>query len=152
MNPFVIAGICAGAFLYGGIRTLARGRKSKGTPDTGSKTKAADGLDQAQESVSSPLETSPALREVPEMADEVDTVIQQVETAEDPTVAAGFPQEEMAHEPEMAIPFSGSKEKHWFLIKSKDGKVRVCQAWEKTPKTIAGPFPTKEEAWRAKEL
>lgn len=40
--------------------------------------------------------------------------------------------------------------KHWFLVKSRSGQVRVCQAWEATPKTIAGPFLTKDEATRAK--
>lgn len=43
-------------------------------------------------------------------------------------------------------------EMHWFLIKPKTGPVRVVQAKGKTPKTVAGPFPTKEDAHRAREL
>jgi hypothetical protein len=49
------------------------------------------------------------------------------------------------------ITSSRSGQKHWFLVKSKTGAVRVCEAWEPTPKTIAGPFLTKEEALLAKE-
>jgi len=42
--------------------------------------------------------------------------------------------------------------KHWFLVKSSSGQVRVCQAWEATPKTIAGPFLTRDEATKAKTM
>lgn len=47
---------------------------------------------------------------------------------------------------------SGAPEMAWFLIKSKTGSVRVMQAKGKTPKTVAGPYPTKEDAYRAREL
>ncbi|MEJ2719485.1 MAG: hypothetical protein P8182_20530 [Deltaproteobacteria bacterium] len=40
----------------------------------------------------------------------------------------------------------------WFLIRAKTGSVRVVQARGKTPKTVAGPFPTKEEAHKARAL
>ena len=42
------------------------------------------------------------------------------------------------------------RKKQWFLVKSSSGQIRVCQAWEATPKTIAGPFSTRDEATRAK--
>jgi hypothetical protein len=42
--------------------------------------------------------------------------------------------------------------KEWFLLRSKTGSVRVVQAKRKTPKTVAGPFATKEEAYRARAL
>ena len=64
---------------------------------------------------------------------------------------AEVPPDEGLSDSALSMELSGGKEKHWFLVKSKDGKVRVCQAWERTPKTIAGPFPTKEAARRAKE-
>ncbi len=48
-------------------------------------------------------------------------------------------------------PAEHGRKKHWFLVKSSSGQIRVCQAWEPTPKTIAGPFLTREEATRAKE-
>ncbi len=37
------------------------------------------------------------------------------------------------------------------VIKDKNGDCRVIKAQAKTPKTIAGPFKTKEEAQKAKE-
>lgn len=47
---------------------------------------------------------------------------------------------------------SGAPAMAWFVIKSKTGSVRVVQARGKTPKTVAGPYPTKEEASKAREL
>lgn len=44
------------------------------------------------------------------------------------------------------------RRKQWFLIKASTGAIRVCEAWERTPKTIAGPFPSKEAALKAKQL
>jgi hypothetical protein len=41
--------------------------------------------------------------------------------------------------------------RQWFLVRSKTGAVMVVQALGETPKTIAGPFQTKEEAYAAKE-
>lgn len=41
--------------------------------------------------------------------------------------------------------------KQWFLVRSKKGAVMVVQALGETPKTIAGPFQTKDEAYSAKE-
>ncbi len=46
---------------------------------------------------------------------------------------------------------TSKRKKVWFLIESKSGAVRVCEAWRKTPKTIAGPFPTKAAAQKAKQ-
>ena len=46
---------------------------------------------------------------------------------------------------------TSKRKKVWFLIESKSGAVRVCEAWSKTPKTIAGPFPTKAAAQKAKQ-
>ncbi|MEJ2716106.1 MAG: hypothetical protein P8182_03060 [Deltaproteobacteria bacterium] len=40
--------------------------------------------------------------------------------------------------------------KQWFIIKDKKGVCRVIEAAAKTPKTIAGPFKTKDEAQKAK--
>jgi len=40
---------------------------------------------------------------------------------------------------------------NYFVIKDENGVCKVIQANEKTPKTIAGPFKTKEEAEKAKE-
>ena len=39
----------------------------------------------------------------------------------------------------------------YVVIKNKNGDCSVIKAQEKTPKTIAGPFKTKEEAQKAKE-
>ena len=39
----------------------------------------------------------------------------------------------------------------YVVIKDKNGICKIIKAQEKTPKTIAGPFKTKEEAQRAKE-
>ncbi len=39
----------------------------------------------------------------------------------------------------------------YVVIKDKNGVCKVIKAQEKTPKTIAGPFKTKEEAEKAKE-
>jgi hypothetical protein len=38
----------------------------------------------------------------------------------------------------------------WVVIKDKNGVCKIIKAVEKTPKTIAGPFKTKEEAENAK--
>jgi TolA-binding protein len=43
-----------------------------------------------------------------------------------------------------------AQEKHWFVVKDKNGVCRVIEAKEKTPATIAGPFKTKEEAEKRK--
>jgi hypothetical protein len=39
----------------------------------------------------------------------------------------------------------------YVVIKDKNGNCKIIRAQEKTPKTIAGPFKTKEEAVKAKE-
>ncbi|MFH0958404.1 MAG: hypothetical protein V1897_06840 [Pseudomonadota bacterium] len=39
----------------------------------------------------------------------------------------------------------------YVVIKDKKGVCKIIKAQEKTPKTIAGPFKTKEEAQKAKE-
>ena len=39
----------------------------------------------------------------------------------------------------------------YVVIKDKNGVCKVIKAVEKTPKTIAGPFKSKEEAMKAKE-
>jgi hypothetical protein len=39
----------------------------------------------------------------------------------------------------------------YVVIKDKNGVCRILEAVEKTPKTIAGPFKTREEAEKAKE-
>ncbi|MFH1115238.1 MAG: hypothetical protein V1792_15115 [Pseudomonadota bacterium] len=38
----------------------------------------------------------------------------------------------------------------WVVIKDSKGVCKVVQAKDKTPKTIAGPFATKDEALKAK--
>lgn len=38
----------------------------------------------------------------------------------------------------------------WVVIKDKNGICKVIKAQDETPKTIAGPFKTKEEAEKAK--
>lgn len=42
--------------------------------------------------------------------------------------------------------------KQWVVIKDSKGVCKVIQAKGKTPKTIAGPFATKEEAQKAKAV
>jgi len=42
-------------------------------------------------------------------------------------------------------------DKQWWVIKDKKGVCKVIQAKEKTPAYLAGPFPTKEAATKAKE-
>jgi hypothetical protein len=42
-------------------------------------------------------------------------------------------------------------EKQWCVIKDKNGVCKVIQCKDKTPDTIAGPFPTKDAAKKAKE-
>jgi len=42
-------------------------------------------------------------------------------------------------------------EKQWCVTKDKKGVCKVIQCKDKTPTTIAGPFPTKEAAKKAKE-
>ncbi len=42
-------------------------------------------------------------------------------------------------------------EKSWFVQKDKNGVCSVHQLKAKTDKTIAGPFPTKDAAMKAKE-
>ncbi|MBI4965385.1 MAG: hypothetical protein HY913_19065 [Desulfomonile tiedjei] len=42
-------------------------------------------------------------------------------------------------------------EKQWYVIKDKKGVCKLIQATEKTPTYLAGPFPTKEAATKAKE-
>lgn len=42
-------------------------------------------------------------------------------------------------------------DKQWCVTKDKNGKCKVIQCKDKTPTTIAGPFPTKEAAVKAKE-
>jgi hypothetical protein len=39
----------------------------------------------------------------------------------------------------------------YVVIKDKNGICKIIKAQEKTPKTIAGPFKTKEEAEKAKD-
>ena len=41
-------------------------------------------------------------------------------------------------------------EKQWCVVKDKKEKCRVIQCEKKTPKTVAGPFKTKDEADKAK--
>jgi hypothetical protein len=41
--------------------------------------------------------------------------------------------------------------KQWWVIKDKKGVCKVIQAKDKTPAYLAGPFPTKEAAAKAKE-
>jgi hypothetical protein len=41
--------------------------------------------------------------------------------------------------------------KSWFLIKDKNGVCKVIEAEKKTPKTIAGPFTSKDAAAKAKD-
>ena len=43
-----------------------------------------------------------------------------------------------------------AEDKKWFIIKGKSGVCRVISAADKTPKTIAGPYDTKETAQEAK--
>jgi len=43
------------------------------------------------------------------------------------------------------------KAKQWFVLKDKNGKCSVHQEKGPTPKSIAGPFATREEAVKAKE-
>ena len=43
-----------------------------------------------------------------------------------------------------------AEDKKWFIIKGKSGVCRVISASDKTPKTIAGPYDTKEEAQQSK--
>ncbi len=40
--------------------------------------------------------------------------------------------------------------KKWVVIKDSKGVCKVIQAKDKTPKTVAGPFATKDEAMKAK--
>jgi hypothetical protein len=42
-------------------------------------------------------------------------------------------------------------EKQWFVIKDSRERCSVIQAKAATPKTIAGPFATKDQAQKAKE-
>jgi len=42
-------------------------------------------------------------------------------------------------------------EKQWYVIKDKKGVCKVIQAKEKTPAYLAGPFPSKDAAMKAKE-
>jgi hypothetical protein len=46
----------------------------------------------------------------------------------------------------------GPDEKRWFLVRSTKGYLRATLLRAKTPKAVAGPFPTKTAALRAKEL
>ena len=41
-------------------------------------------------------------------------------------------------------------DKKWFIVKGKSGVCRVISAADKTPKTIAGPYDSKENAQAAK--
>ncbi len=89
------------------------------------------------------LETPPKVRpeleahEEPSQRPEVEASEESVpETAE---ISEGSP-----------TPAKRERKKLWFLVKSSSGQVRVCQAWEATPKTIAGPFPTRDAATKAK--
>lgn len=45
---------------------------------------------------------------------------------------------------------SFAAEKKWVVIQDSKGNCKVIQAADKTPKTIAGPFATKDEAMKAK--
>jgi len=40
--------------------------------------------------------------------------------------------------------------KHWFLVQTKKGDLKLLQAQKETPKTVAGPFPTKQAAVNAR--
>jgi len=42
-------------------------------------------------------------------------------------------------------------EKQWYVIKDKKGVCKVIQAKEKTPAYLAGPYPSKDAARKAKE-
>ena len=41
--------------------------------------------------------------------------------------------------------------KQWFLVRSRQGHLKLSFSRTKTPKAVAGPFPTREDALRAKE-
>ncbi len=47
---------------------------------------------------------------------------------------------------------SHAGKKMWFLVQSSTGQVRVCRALGPTPKTVAGPFTSKEAAQQAKRI
>ncbi len=82
----------------------------------------------------------------------VDTAYDVIDSADVQTAMSAADDEcSTADETSSEISLSQSGQKHWFLVKSKTGAVRVCEAWEPTPKTIAGPFLTKEAALLAKE-
>jgi hypothetical protein len=49
------------------------------------------------------------------------------------------------------LPKKAPGDKQWFLIQTKEGAIKTVQALSKTPRTVAGPFPTKQEALNAKE-
>ncbi len=51
----------------------------------------------------------------------------------------------------LGVSLALAAEKSWFVQKDKNGVCSVHQLKAKTDKTIAGPFPTKDAAVKAKE-
>jgi len=96
--------------------------------------------------VSEPKETAA----VPVNTTEPPEVVALPVTTPDPCAEAGI--DTCVEEIDSGPPPDSDRRKSWFLIRTAAGSVRVCQAWRPTPKTFAGPFPTREEACQAKVL
>lgn len=47
--------------------------------------------------------------------------------------------------------FAVAADKQWYVVKDSKQRCRVIQAKDKTPKSIAGPFATKDLAQKAKD-
>lgn len=149
MNPSIILGICAGMALYVVLRTLVGGRRIRSASDCAGKVLPSVVKD--REAAVAPSVPTAAVTEVPDLETVQDAGHVESDEEETAREAPELPATGGKPKSSLSVAFSGAKRKQWFLVKSTTGAVRVCQALERTPKTIAGPFATKEEAYRAKE-
>lgn len=149
MNPSIILGMCAGMVLYVVLRTLFGGRKAGSAADCAGKVLPFVAKDRETSAV--PSLPSPEVAEIMDREVKSDAAHKGSDEKEMVSEAPQSPPAPVKPKSSLSIAFSGAKKKQWFLIKSTTGAVKVCQAFEWTPKTIAGPFATKEEAYRAKE-
>ena len=142
-NPILVAGVGIGVYAVGSVLKLASGKKKH--PRRTALPKVPGKEPDQNSPVTEPPKPQPGL---PAIREEIIAAPEPVKTKEDVAKKASAPNKANRNARSRT---SSPKKKSWFLIRLKTGEVRVCQAWGKTPKTIAGPFLSRAAALRAKQ-
>lgn len=149
MNPSIMLGICAGALLYGVLKALIGVWKGPSLPGCAAQVLSAG--DTNGNTVLVHAEPALTLSKVRGMDDAVDVFHELPQEGSEDDGKIEPPSEGTTHESPPSVALPEIKKKQWFVVKSHTGTMKVCQAWKKTPKAIAGPFATKDEAYQAKQ-